>query len=51
MRCKIKCRWPQQPTSLEEAEERISELDDKIMEKEEAGKKRDKKIGDQGGEL
>ena len=28
---------------IEEAEERIGELEDKIMEKEEAGKKRDKK--------
>ena len=29
---------------IEEAEERIGELEDKIMEKEEAEKKRDKKI-------
>ena len=37
--CKIKWRQPW----LEEAEERIGELEDKIMEKEEAEKKRDKK--------
>ena len=35
----------------EEAEERIGELEDKITEKEEAEKKRDKRIQDMRGEL
>ena len=36
---------------IEEAEERIGELEDKIMEKEEAEKKRDKKSRSMRGEL
>ena len=36
---------------IEEAEERIGELEDKIMEKEEAEKKRDKKIQEYEGRL
>ena len=35
----------------EEAEERIGELEDKIMEKEEAEKKRDKKIQEYEGKI
>ena len=38
-------------TQIEEAEERIGELEDKIMEKEEAEKKRDKKIQEYEGRL
>ena len=36
---------------IEEAEKRIGELEDKIMEKEEAEKKRHKKIQEYEGEL
>ena len=36
---------------IEEAEERIGELEDKIMEKVEAEKKRDKKIQEQEGRI
>ena len=36
---------------IEEAEERIGELKDKIMEKEEAEKKRDKKIQEYEGKI
>ena len=36
---------------IEEAEERIGELEDKIMEKEEAEKKRDKKIQEYEGRI
>ena len=40
MRCKIKWR---RPAWIKEAEERVGELEDEIMEKEEAEKKRGKK--------
>ena len=38
-------------TRMEEAEERISEIEDKIMENDEAKKKRDKKILDHEGRI
>ena len=41
MRCKIK--WRQAIARIEEAEEGIGELEDKIMGKQKAEKKRDKK--------